>query len=53
MMLREFECPSCGHKFEEIQDKDEKIICPKCDKEAKPIKISLSAHGKNSSWPVR
>jgi hypothetical protein len=63
-MLREFECPSCGHKFEELQkvkitaeeagvEEVEKIECPKCDAEAKPVGISLSMHGKNSSWPVK
>jgi len=63
-MLREFECPKCGHKFEELQKVkisdgergvkvEEKIECPLCHAEAKPIGISLSMHGKNSSWPVR
>ena len=53
-MLREFECPKCGHKFEEIQGDDgEKVECPKCGAEAERIRISLSSYGKNSSWPVR
>lgn len=52
-MLREFKCPVCGHEFEEIQDKDEKIYCQKCGEEAEMVKISLSSYGKNSSWPVR
>lgn len=53
-MLREFKCESCGHRFEEFQKKDEKVKCPKCGEmvEYKPV-ISLSTHGKNSSWPVR
>ena len=54
-MLREFKCESCGHEFEELQrSKDEKVKCPKCGEivEYKTV-ISLSTHGKNSSWPVR
>lgn len=52
-MLREWECPKCGHLFEELQKKDEAIVCPKCGTVAKKVEISLSAHGKNSSWSVR
>ncbi len=59
--MREFKCHACGHEFEELQrtkvvekkiEEDEEIKCPECDARAKPVEISLSAHGKNSSWPV-
>jgi putative FmdB family regulatory protein len=52
-MLKEWQCPKCGHKFEELQKNREAIKCPKCGAVAKEVKISLSAYGKNSSWPVR
>ena len=52
-MLREWKCSKCGHEFEELQKNGEKIHCPKCGANAEQVKISLSAHGKNSSWPVR
>lgn len=52
-MLKEWKCPKCGHQFEELQRDGETIPCPRCKTPAKQVKVTLSAYGKNSSWPVR
>lgn len=30
MPIHEFQCPKCGHTFEELVFGDEKATCPKC-----------------------
>jgi putative FmdB family regulatory protein len=49
-MIREFECQSCGHEFEELVEKDEVPPCPKC--ESTDVKETRTAHPKHSSWGV-
>ena len=55
-MMHEYRCTNekCGHVFEWIVDsEDEEVKCEKCKSPAKMLKISLSKHGKHSSWPVK
>ncbi|OQB48482.1 MAG: Zinc ribbon domain protein [Firmicutes bacterium ADurb.Bin153] len=31
MPMFEFKCEDCGHNFETLAKKDERVVCPKCN----------------------
>lgn len=54
MPIYEYECISCGHKFEllrKFSDDDSDIKCPKCDKqETKRVISSFATSSSGSSY---
>lgn len=55
-IMYEYQCADeeCKHIFDWIVDsEDEKVVCEKCGAPTKRLRISISKHGRHSSWPVK
>ena len=54
MPLYEYECDSCGHRFEKIQKFSDALVdtCPKCQKSVHKLMSSPAIQFKGSGWYI-
>ncbi len=54
MPLYEYECPKCGHRFENIEKvtAPRRRKCPKCKGRAKRLQSAPAIHFKGAGWYV-
>lgn len=54
MPLYEYECDSCGHRFEKIQKFSDPLVdtCPKCGKTVHKLMSSPAIQFKGSGWYI-